>query len=99
LPRSYGTGRASTVARTTPLRVAGADTTASQDRSSSLGVLALVVALGLGAVRPVVFGSGRPFFATGGMAEPLRLENPTRIVPGDRVIHLVYDVCTGSADA
>jgi len=43
----------------------------------------------------VVFGSGRPFFATGGLAEPLRLENPTRIVPGDRVTDLVYDVCTG----
>jgi hypothetical protein len=46
-------------------------------------------------VRPVVFGSARPFFATGGLAEPLRLENPTTIVPGDRVTHLVYDVCTG----
>ncbi len=43
----------------------------------------------------MVFGSGRPFFATGGPAEPLRLENPTTIVPGDRVTHLVYDVCTG----
>ncbi len=42
---------------------------------------------------PVVFGSGRPFFATGGLAEPLRLENPTTIVRGDRVTHLVYDVC------
>jgi dihydrofolate reductase len=31
---------------------------------------------------PVVFGSGRPFFATGGLADPLRLENPTTIVPG-----------------
>jgi dihydrofolate reductase len=41
---------------------------------------------------PVVFGSGRPFFATGRVAEPLRLENPTTIVPGDRVTHLVYDV-------
>jgi dihydrofolate reductase len=41
---------------------------------------------------PVVFGSGRPFFATGSLAEPLRLENPTTIVPGDRVTHLVYDV-------
>jgi dihydrofolate reductase len=41
---------------------------------------------------PVVFGSGRPFFATGGLAEPLRLENPTTIVQGDRVTHLVYDV-------
>jgi dihydrofolate reductase len=41
---------------------------------------------------PVVFGSGRPFFATGGLAEPLRLENPSAIVPGDRVTHLVYDV-------
>jgi hypothetical protein len=26
-----------------------------------------------------VFGSGRPFFATVGLAEPLRLENPTTI--------------------
>jgi dihydrofolate reductase len=41
---------------------------------------------------PVVFGSGRPFFATGGRAEPLRLENPTTVVRGDRVTHLVYDV-------
>ena len=41
---------------------------------------------------PVVFGSGRPFFATGGLAGPLRLENPTTIVRGDRVTHLVYDV-------
>jgi dihydrofolate reductase len=41
---------------------------------------------------PVVFGSGRPFFATGDLAEPLRLENPTTIVPGDRVTHPVYDV-------
>ena len=46
-------------------------------------------------MRPVVFGSGRPFFATGGLTVPLRLENPTTIVPGDRVPHLVYDVCTG----
>ena len=36
--------------------------------------------------------SGRPFFATAGLAEPLRLENPTTIVRGDRVTHLVYDV-------
>lgn len=43
----------------------------------------------------MVFGSGRPSFATDGLAEPLRLENPTSIVPGDRVTHLVYDVCTG----
>jgi dihydrofolate reductase len=41
---------------------------------------------------PVVFGSGRPFFATGGLAEPLLLENPSTIVQGDRVTHLVYDV-------
>jgi dihydrofolate reductase len=41
---------------------------------------------------PVVFGSGRPFFATGDLPAPLRLENPTTIVPGDRVTHLVYDV-------
>src|ERR687890_1291161 len=41
---------------------------------------------------PVVFGSGRPFFATGRLAEPLRLENPTTIVPGNRVTHLVYNI-------
>jgi dihydrofolate reductase len=41
---------------------------------------------------PVAFGSGRPFFATGALAEPLPLENPTTIVQGDRVTHLVYDV-------
>jgi dihydrofolate reductase len=41
---------------------------------------------------PVVFGSGRPFFATGRLAEPLRLENPSAIVPGDRVTHLLYEV-------
>jgi hypothetical protein len=27
---------------------------------------------------PVVFGSDRPFFATGGLEEPLLLENPVR---------------------
>jgi hypothetical protein len=41
---------------------------------------------------PVVFGSGRPFFATGSLSEPLLLENPTTFVQGDRVTHLVYDV-------
>jgi dihydrofolate reductase len=41
---------------------------------------------------PVVFGSGRPFFATGPLAGPVLLENPSRVVPGDRVMHLVYDV-------
>ena len=41
---------------------------------------------------PAVFGSGRPFFATGALDEPLLLENPTTIVRGDRVTHLVYDV-------
>lgn len=41
---------------------------------------------------PVVLGSGRPFFAAGRLGEPLRLENPTTIVPGDRVTHLVCDV-------
>ena len=41
---------------------------------------------------PVIMGSGRPFFATGNLAEPLRLENPSTIVRGDQVTHLVYDV-------
>ena len=43
-------------------------------------------------VVPAIFGSGRPFFATGALDEPLLLENPTTIVQGDRVTHLVYDV-------
>lgn len=41
---------------------------------------------------PVILGSGRPFFATGSLAEPLRLENPSTIVRGDQVTHLVYDI-------
>lgn len=41
---------------------------------------------------PVVFGSGRPFFATGDLADGILLENPTKIVAGDRVTHLLYDV-------
>ena len=43
-------------------------------------------------VVPAVFGSGRPFFATGDLAEPLLLEDPTTVVRGDRVTHLLYDV-------
>lgn len=41
---------------------------------------------------PVVFGSGRPFFATGPLPAPLGFDNPSRIIQGDRVTHLVYDV-------
>ena len=33
---------------------------------------------------PVLFGSGRPFFATGALTEPLRFGNPRTIVDGDR---------------
>jgi dihydrofolate reductase len=40
---------------------------------------------------PVVLGSGRPFFGTGGLAEPIELEDPL-VVPGRRVTHLVLDV-------
>jgi dihydrofolate reductase len=39
-------------------------------------------------VVPVVFGSGRPFFTVGGV----KLDDPSAIIPGDRVTHLVYDV-------
>jgi dihydrofolate reductase len=39
---------------------------------------------------PVVLGSGRPFFGSGGPAEVL-LEDP-RVVEGRRVTHLLYDV-------
>ena len=41
---------------------------------------------------PAVFGSGRPFFATGSMAEPILFDNPSQVVRGERVTHLVYDV-------
>jgi dihydrofolate reductase len=43
---------------------------------------------------PAVFGSGRPFFATGPLDDPIRLDNPSQIIRGDRVTHLVYDVAT-----
>jgi dihydrofolate reductase len=43
-------------------------------------------------VVPTVFGSGRPFFATGPLAAPIMLGNPTQVVQGDRVTHLLYDV-------
>jgi dihydrofolate reductase len=33
---------------------------------------------------PVVFGSGRPFFATGHLADPILLDNPSQVVRGDR---------------
>jgi dihydrofolate reductase len=41
---------------------------------------------------PVVFGSGRPFFATGPLADPVLFDNPSQVIPGDRVTHFVYDV-------
>src|SRR5829696_4194643 len=40
---------------------------------------------------PAVLGSGRPFFGTGGVAEPLLFEDPM-VVQGKRVTHLVYDL-------
>jgi dihydrofolate reductase len=43
-------------------------------------------------VVPVVFGSGRRFFATGALGEPLPLKDPTKIVQGDGVTHLLFDV-------
>lgn len=42
-------------------------------------------------VVPVVLGSGRPFFGAPG-ADVVRLDNPSRVVQGDRVTHLLYDV-------
>ena len=41
---------------------------------------------------PAVFGSGRPFFATGPLDDPILFENPSQVATGDRVTHLVYDV-------
>ena len=40
---------------------------------------------------PVVLGSGKPYFGSGGAPEVL-LEDPVRVVQGRRVLHLVYDV-------
>ena len=40
---------------------------------------------------PAVLGSGRPFFGTGAVAEPVLFDDP-RIVQGKQVTHLVYDV-------
>lgn len=44
---------------------------------------------------PIVFGSGRPFFGTGPLPDSIRLDNPARIVQGDRVTHLLYDIQKG----
>jgi dihydrofolate reductase len=43
-------------------------------------------------VVPVVFGAGRPFFGAMGPGEPIVLADPSRVVQGDRVTHLLYDV-------
>jgi dihydrofolate reductase len=40
---------------------------------------------------PAVLGTGRPFFGTGAVAEPVLFHDP-RIVQGKQVTHLVYDV-------
>jgi dihydrofolate reductase len=43
-------------------------------------------------VVPVVFGAGRSFFGAVGPGEIVTLANPSRVVQGDRVTHLLYDV-------
>ena len=43
-------------------------------------------------VVPVVFGAGRPFFGAMGPGDTITLANPSRVVQGDRVTHLLYDV-------
>jgi dihydrofolate reductase len=43
-------------------------------------------------VVPVVFGSGRPFFGAMGPGDTVTLADPSRVVQGDRVTHLLYDV-------
>jgi dihydrofolate reductase len=43
-------------------------------------------------VVPVVFGAGRPFFGAMGPGEAITLANPSLVVQGDRVTHLLYDV-------
>lgn len=44
---------------------------------------------------PVVFGSGRPFWGSGKLSTPILLDNPSQVVRGDRVTHLLYDVTKG----
>jgi hypothetical protein len=44
---------------------------------------------------PVVFGSGRPYFATGPLPRPILFDNRAQVVLGNRVTHLVYDVAKG----
>jgi dihydrofolate reductase len=41
---------------------------------------------------PVVMGSGRPFFATGPLSDPILFDNPAQVIQGNRVTHLVYNV-------
>ena len=41
---------------------------------------------------PVVFGAGHPFFGAMGPGDVITLANPSRVVRGDRVTHLLYDV-------
>lgn len=43
-------------------------------------------------VVPVVLGAGRPFFAATGSGTPITMANPSRVVQGDRVTHVLYDV-------
>jgi len=43
-------------------------------------------------VVPVVFGTGRPFFGAMGEGDAVILANPSRVVRGDRVTHLLYEV-------
>lgn len=49
-------------------------------------------------VVPVVFGAGRPFFGAMGPGDTIVLTNPSRVVPGDRVTHLLYDVVGSQRD-
>jgi hypothetical protein len=43
-------------------------------------------------VVPVVLGPGRPFFGAMGPGDTITLADPSRVVRGDRVTHLLYDV-------
>lgn len=43
---------------------------------------------------PAVLGTGVPFFGTGSLTEAIELDDP-RIIAGDRVTHLVFDVRNG----
>lgn len=49
-------------------------------------------------VVPVVFGGGRPFFGPPAPGDPISLGDPSQVVQGDQVTHMLYDVPRSGAN-